>query len=108
MQKVEQQKGPSYNNYIENAHSPEEVLFGVLKDYFEGKLTGDDLKTMADMYCNNFPPFVYFNKRSGTEEFIREQVAKAKTSAEFAQTELFQDIMTSSTVVDRFKKHHQM
>lgn len=104
MQSTEKkQEGPKFHSYIE-AQSPEEVLYNVLKDYVDGKLTGDDLIEMGSMYCNEFPPFEYFFKRSGTEDFIQESVSGANSPAEFAKTELFKDIMTSQRVLDRFKK----
>ena len=104
MQNTERQsEEPKFYSYTQ-VQSPEEGLYRALTDYAEGRLTGDDLRSMADMYCNSFPPFEFFQHRSGTEEYIREQGGKAKSPSEFAQTELFQDIMRDPIVVDRFQK----
>lgn len=108
MQNIESKREtPVYHSYIE-VQTPEEGLYKALRDFADGKLNEYDLRTLGNVYANSFPPFEFFNGRSGSEEYIEEyileQVGQAKSPAEFARTELFQDIMTSPIVVDRFKK----
>jgi hypothetical protein len=98
-----QRKGLDYHGYIE-VQSPEEGMYKVLKDYVDGKLTWEDLEQLASRYINSFPPFQFFMRRSGSDDFLREQVKSVSSPAEFAHTELFQIIMTSPNVVERFKK----
>lgn len=94
---------PDYSSYV-NVQSPEEGLYKALKDYYEGKLTGDDLRHLADMYINSFPPFQFFYGRSGSDEYFRNAVMSAGSPEGFAKTELFRSIMTNEGVIDRFKK----
>ena len=102
----QQEAGPKFQNYFE-VQSLEEGLYGILKDYAGGKLTRNDLVEMSDMWLNNFPPVEFFAHRSSTalaQENVRQVMASVKSPADFAQTELFREIMGDQLVTNRFQK----
>ncbi len=101
-----QESAPRFQNYFE-VKSVEEGLYRILKDYADEKLTVNDLTEMSDIWLNYFPPVEFFAHRSGTtltRDNVRRVMEVTKSPEEFAQTDLFREIMSDQLVVNRFQK----